>query len=326
MSTDSIFKKRDIAKDGDPERLFFLPVVLNELGPYICRFVRNVYSQKHKKSVVIAVKKGHEALFPNVDSFFYDWDDSVEVNKRTRDGTKYFRELCDRQWLKDNFFPKVLQHILDNYSEYKDYTFLYPFTKIIEPDHPNHFIHFDVVEKRTSNISADVVIIPRFKRYANQPPIIYQQMCDVLKKYGYSVGAVGTKEMSYNLDFDVKSWDYHQIAYDLDPDIELIRKAKFVVATNCGMLHLAILMKKDVLFMRDRGGYGWFLVRQVHPNTYFDLLNEKSLLITKKGFNQKILEKAIDKYRSGQFYNYFEDFIAGENPNHENSRKEFWYK
>ena len=297
MAIDPIFEKEEwIAKKGDPEKVFYLPVILNEFGPYICRFVRDVYRSDIRQKVH-AVKKGHESLFPNINHFFYDWDDSIEVNERKKKKLGSFRGMGNRKWVHENFFISQLKKILKKYPKYQNYTFVYPFVKYTDPSHPNHFVHFNIVETRSSNISADVIITPRFKKKYNKPLILYQRICDILKNYGFSVGVVGTKEMSYNdLNFDVASWDYHSTMYDLNPDIELIRKAKFVVATNCGMLHLAILMKKNIIFLRDRAGYGWYINKQVHPNTYFDILDRKSLSITENGFKEKTLKNAINKY------------------------------
>ena len=228
----------------------------NEFGTLISDFCRWINGQKSDHKIVCC-KKGHEALFPSAKDFYYDWEDISDDWKR---GMKTFRSKHQRQFL-DQLTVKLKQE--------------YPEANIIE--HPVHRRtpirkHCNFIPKPTKlfGISCDIVIAPRFRKYAaHRNYDHWPAVAEGLIKAGYKLGAIGAKDLSLDIDgIDVKSWDHNDTKFGVNADIELIRSSKLVIATDSGLAHLSILCQaptkiiygeEGILPGNNRRRIGWMM-------------------------------------------------------------------
>jgi hypothetical protein len=225
-----------------------------EFGWMIMCFVKKFHADPDSDKL-ICCKPGHECLFPTATHFFYDWQDLPD-NKKAGANTE----------VKDE--GSIKRQIISQYPGQQHFASL----KEIGWHNKHSFAKHTFIPKSKHNLGlkADVVLAPRKREidvFRNWSKENWQIVATGLANNGASVGVIGTKETSFELDnVAVRSYDH----IDVDSDVELINNAKLVITQESGMQYLAFMCQKPV-FHIDR-----FEVSHEHrsPNIPFrDLQN-----------------------------------------------------
>jgi hypothetical protein len=210
----------------------FLPF-RGEFGWYIVLFVKRVQGYNHENKIVCA-KKGHECLFPTANHFHYDWQDIPDHHKAG------ISEMQDEESIK--------KQIIEKYKT-EDITFLSPSETSWNEKLSYHKNVFVPQAKSNNNLVVDAVICPRNRKMDSHRNWTHQGWHDFitqLNNNGLSVGVCGNKETSFELD-NAKYKSYNYI--DVDSDVEMMSKARIVIAQESGLLYLSYLCKRPTVVL-----------------------------------------------------------------------------
>jgi hypothetical protein len=196
-----------------------------EFGLKMCHHVPAVNALEG--SYIVICEKGEQALYPNA----YDYD----ICESAKDDNR--RGLQERD---EEFTRRLLHRIAHKYHGYE----------VIEITEgmPRRFQVFEPT--RRQDITCDVVICPRFRRYGaskNWPH--WPVLADHLKRLGLKVFAAGKRETSVLCDVH-SAWNYP--GHELDATLEAMESASVVVATDAGLAHLAVQMGKPLVLITYR--------------------------------------------------------------------------
>lgn len=201
----------------------------NEFGTMISYYTRWVHGLDVPNKLV-CIKRGHECLFPSASGFFYDW---VDTEDRWKRGIKTFRHKNHKEYVKN-----LECRIRDEFDIDKAFVPVCPKRQPVKFLRENNFVpKLDC----KFGISCDVALAPRYREHAssrNYPRESWQYIADSLRDRGFRVGCLGLRDFSFDIDVDVKSWDY---VGGLSSDIELLYSCKLAITLDSGLAHLAVL-------------------------------------------------------------------------------------
>lgn len=271
--------KRSIFKEGDPEKIFFLPFI-GEFGCYLTTFVHDIYRIQAEEKVV-AIRPKHKILFPTATEFFYDWD--IFVNDINREGV-------NRTDGPIRVVTALMHTILEEYPQYKDYTFISPFGRY-DSTYPLPYSGFELETLTDIDVWPHICICTRNReihKRKNMGKEYWESLISHLPKY--KIANVGDRDTSINdLKVDYNSWDYHYGIYDINSSINLMQNSKLVVTTNTGGLHLANLCGKDIVLLCNESGM------LAHVKAI--MKNNRIILIYKYQLNNiELITKVINTY------------------------------
>lgn len=236
--------KRSIFKEGDPEKIFFLPFI-GEFGAYLTTYVHDIYRIQAEEKVV-AIRPKHKILFPTATEFFYDWD--IFVDDIRRDGV-------NRTGGPIRVMTALMHTIIEEYPQYKDYTFISPFGRY-DSRYPMPYSGFELERLTDIDIWPHICICTRNRQKSmrkNMSKEYWESLISQLPKY--KIANVGDRDTSINdLKVTYNSWDYHYGFYDINASINIMQNSKLVVTTNTGGLHLANLCGKDIILLYNAKG------------------------------------------------------------------------
>lgn len=238
---------------------FFLPYQ-GEFGCYIATFVRVVHTWPDA-SKIVACPADHRCLFPTADAFLHDYSELLPDSKK-RGGSR-------RPWVREQL-DLMREDICLRYPEYRDCPFVYPFMKLNCYKTPEIIkAHFGP-EITPVGLTVDVAITPRYRRHARSRNLpFWQEIVDGLGERGYTVGCVGEKQTSQQLKrVSLCSWDYG----GLEATIEVLSRAKLVLAQNTGTAHLSVFLRCPMIVMTTGLGMICWMEVQRDPNIHFQLV------------------------------------------------------
>ena len=196
-----------------------------EFGHKIMWHVPTVHALKEEK--VICCEPGEEALFPNaLEHVIVDRGDDLvrrEIMRHDKD-----------------FYADLLVKLAPKYPNFKP---IFPHRGTSEFFIPKPITNY--------NISCDVVICPRKRRYGSIKNWKHwnELSQELIKKY--KVFAGGAPDSSFELDNIDCAWKYERY---LDATICALLSCKFVIATDNGLAFLALLCGKPLVLISHHDG------------------------------------------------------------------------
>jgi hypothetical protein len=192
--------------------------------------VRAEIERSPGEEIVVCCEPGNESLYPGATHYW-------SVTRRN--------DKDRRARLEVDYIEEIKQKVIEAYGE-KGVVF-------IPPDHSAPRSYFTPEAKSGYPIVCDVVVCPRCRKYGeNKNWIYWQEMIHLLESSGLSVFSAGAPDSS----FDVKSnagraWDYPRF---LDATISAFKRASFVLATDNGLAHLAVMCGKKLAMISYENG------------------------------------------------------------------------
>lgn len=191
-------------------------------APFVCA---------HASPKLVCCEEGEEALYPGADSYIHvDWRDDYDR----------------RQWVEWSYCDRVRRIVEAQYGS--GHEFVYPI------EHPETELSDTAKLKRfvpgphvAFGVEApNVVVCPRKRDYGPEKNWDeWPRVVGSLMGAGLKVFAAGQRETSYTVECEA-AWDYER---PLDATIEAINGCDFVLATDSGLAHLAILCGKPLVLV-----------------------------------------------------------------------------
>jgi hypothetical protein len=201
---------------------------MGEFGWYIMTHTKRVHAFNADQKIAF-IKRGHEALFPSINEFIYDWDDIPDSHKAGVVNNPNINDVLSKIRIE----ATIIYHTDISWPEKQSLAHIC-FT-------PRHNINH--------NLKVDVVLAPRKRTidaFRNLGSDAWQSIANWLVSNGLSVGVVGNSNTTHYIGGNViRSSDY----IDVDTDIELINSAKCIICQESGMLYLAAMCKKPVFII-----------------------------------------------------------------------------
>jgi hypothetical protein len=223
---------------------------MGEFGWYIMTHVKRVHGFNADRKIAF-IKRGHEALFPTVDEFIYDWGD--------------IPDNCKAGVVNNPNLDVVISSIKGSH------TIVYHTDISWNEKTSLANIRFVPKHKVNHDLKVDVVLAPRKRTVDSLRNIkqeVWQTIANILVNRGISVGIVGSADTTHNIVGNVvRSSDY----IDVDTDIELINNSKCTICQESGMLYLVAMCKKPV-FVIDWCHREIFDL-QCDKDVYFSMVN-----------------------------------------------------
>ncbi len=115
---------------------------------------------------------------------------------------------------------------------------------------PQPYNHVEVADE------IDVVICPRKREYGSDKNWPYwQELADKLMGHGMKLFSAGAPDSSFDIAVNAgHAWDDEFNGRCLDATIAAMHKAKFVVATDAGLAHLAVMCGTPLLMITHKNG------------------------------------------------------------------------
>lgn len=220
----------------------FLPC-LGEFGYFIVKWIRYVHFFEAGRKVVCC-REGHQVFFPSADEFIVA-PDLIPDCKR--------RGASCRPWTRNAL---VRYHASLLSDERMFFCFEYPF--VGEEFGKDKLVGNFLLKPKVRGLKVDVVLAPRRRfmgRTAKYNLDLWPGVLARLRGAGLSVGVIGARESSLDLRGDLVSWDFP----DDDACIEMMMNARVVVSPNCGMVHLAIFLRRPMVLVHNRSGMGFYM-------------------------------------------------------------------
>ena len=216
-----------------------------------------------------------EAYFPNVDEFFYDWEDLVDEkykwgffskNKITGVGKNHNYNYYKQKMAED------VNNIINAIGTDCNYIHLWKFKHApIFNKYHSHFV-FKLKPRKKQDIYADIIISPRNRTSRGENNFLkWDKIISILNKKGYNVGCVGSKNQSLYLpESKVNSWDYDDNGSAV---IELLSKCKLYIGLDTGVSHLAAFMSIPMIVFShsNQRHYLTHFMRELNKNYFLDL-------------------------------------------------------
>jgi hypothetical protein len=232
------------------EGTVFLPW-RGEFGQMLLAYVRWIHGVVSPYKVVCC-KPGDEPLFPSAREFFYDWEQVPDHLKNT----KLLRSKEQKQYLDDlrgrlrTRYPNcdVLEPILGSIPQRWRHHPEWNFKPRAKP-----FGSFS--SSSNGGRLPDIVVAPRCRKHGiNRNFAHWQEVCDVLSSSGHTIGLIGVKEASLDVQGvseAYKSWNYEE---NLSVTLQMMNHARLTLATDSAMAHLAVLNQTPVYVIYDKPG------------------------------------------------------------------------
>lgn len=224
---------------GRDTPIAFMPWV-GEYGVMLMFWVRYINTVRAPYKIVCC-RKGDEPYFPTANEFFYDWVDPVVDAAKNGTGWRAAdsAEIFD---VRDKLYNK------------------YPNAAIMEvfrlPQRPKCYkfcnIPVDLQPVVKRDLKADIVLGCRKRAYnPHKNWIHWGTVVRAFKAAGYTVGLVGSKPTSFDIEeADVRAWQFG-IDADTNANIELIKNAKVYIGTDTGTTHLASMCNTPMIVFKD---------------------------------------------------------------------------
>jgi hypothetical protein len=233
-----------------------------EYGFFVMSYIRLVHYLDCPYKIVCC-KKGDECYFPSAAEFFYDWEDFIPDKLKCG-----FRERYK--------FGPVAELSQEELRLEAVLKIKYPSFRLIRFEYPIPFEAVKCFPLKLSplvnyGLNPQVIICARrrkcigdesdhgrrnFKRW---PTIVR-----ALKNAGYSVGAIGERETTYELTgIDVVSWRFPRRS---DATLEMLNNCQLYIGTDTGPTHLAALLGTPMVLFRNKSDISYdLIVKSIKP-------------------------------------------------------------
>lgn len=259
--------------EGSDKPTIFMPNY-GDFGPVAHKLIKIIHFFKAPAKIVCC-KKGEEAYYPSADGFYYRWEDFVEEKHKWAFFSKgkisglganekyliYKEKYCDE-------YNRIKLEFGDSWN----YVELWKFSVDFIFEKYDHLFRFKLSPKTTYNISTDVVISPRNRESRKESNFLHwEDIIDKLNNKGYSVGCVGSKEESFDLENSaINAWDYEDLSSAV---IELLSNCKLYLGLDTGVSHLAGFMSVPMILFSDANPtlYSTNYMKRMTKNYFLDL-------------------------------------------------------
>jgi ADP-heptose:LPS heptosyltransferase len=209
-----------------------IPPYIGEFGWFVLSHLRYVEWLTAEEKIVCC-QPGEEALYPSATGFFTDWVHPIPDSQRC--GGRPYNEMRER-----------LQG-------------LYPEYTVVEPKYDCIWHWSDgvkpklVVPQKLPKVN--IALAPRFRKFGEDANWEHWAfLVKTLRKLGFTVGLVGTKDTSHNLEADACAWDHPDGA--TSGSIDILLNCGLYAGGDTGSSHLAALMDTPMVVFPWRGNPG----------------------------------------------------------------------
>ena len=206
-----------------------------EFGWFLMGHVKRFQAFNDDKKVIIC-KENEDVFFPSADEIIFE---NYHVPDADRMGSRHiFKD--DRR--------RIQQKMRELYGQ--DVVLVPPFGRHASMD----VMHFSNTKMKFRpnrvGVKVDVVITPRQRDIIPERNFNgWDKIIKALKEEGLTVGAIGLKDTTLDLDLDVKSWEH----IPNHTDIELLQNCKLCIALNSGCGLLSLITDTPTLMIHPEG-------------------------------------------------------------------------
>jgi hypothetical protein len=252
------------------EKCLFLPPYGWEFGHLIMSHVPFVFHHEASHKIV-ACQKGQEALFPNADGFYTNWDDTVPDSKRIGTG----RGVAARSW------PEIV-------AKYPDHKPILAGPLSMEQETIPYFPTKPINFRANSSLKPVIACIgprnrPEFEIKRNWSH--WDALGRALTAQGISFAVIGKRPTA----IDVRGQTTHTDG-DCGAALHLLAGCRLFIGTCSGTSHLAAACQSPMLIFREKATAG----RNFIP--HMQAVNQNKITIIEDGFNcpEKVIAAALN--------------------------------